>query len=242
LPWIDASVRVDWRENYKMLKLSFPLAVERPKPIYEIPFGFIERPANGEEEPFQNWLDVTGDGANGAAGLTLATDAKYSADVLEGDLRLTVLRSPAYAHHNPDRIEEGEAYRFIDQGEQFFRYRLMPHAGPLEPGDAARIAAQLNQPPAALVESNHPGDLPSSRRGIVIESDQVTASALKRAEKRPGFVIHLHETAGTPVETRIDCPLAGKSWSARFGPQEIKCFFLPDDPDAPATECNLVEE
>ena len=57
---IDVSVMVDWHEQLKMLKLRFPVNVKFMKVTYEIPYGHTERFANGEEEPGQSWVDVSG--------------------------------------------------------------------------------------------------------------------------------------------------------------------------------------
>ena len=43
-----------------MLKISFPVNITDPVATYEIPYGYIERPVNGEEEPGQQWLDIFG--------------------------------------------------------------------------------------------------------------------------------------------------------------------------------------
>jgi len=43
-----------------MLKLRFPVNVKLMKATQEIPMVHIERYANGEEEPFQSWVDVSG--------------------------------------------------------------------------------------------------------------------------------------------------------------------------------------
>ena len=51
---IDVKVTVDWREQFKMLKLVFPINVIFSRQTYEIPYGLIEREHNGEEEPGQS--------------------------------------------------------------------------------------------------------------------------------------------------------------------------------------------
>ena len=49
----------DWHEKYKMLKLAWPMAVDAPEAFYEIPYGVMPRPADGEEEPGLRWTAVT---------------------------------------------------------------------------------------------------------------------------------------------------------------------------------------
>ena len=51
---------MDWHEQFKLLKLRFPLNLEQAAVTYEIPYGSIVRPADGDEQPGQSWLDVSG--------------------------------------------------------------------------------------------------------------------------------------------------------------------------------------
>ena len=41
----------------------------------------------------------------------------------------------------------------MDQGRQRFRVRLVPHAGDWRDAGVVRLAAELNQPPYAMLES-----------------------------------------------------------------------------------------
>ncbi len=60
-------------------------------------------------------------------GLSLLNDGKYSFDVRGGEMSMTVLRSPPYAHHIPKQLVADEEYTFMDQGIQWFSYALLPH-------------------------------------------------------------------------------------------------------------------
>ena len=65
LPRVDIELRADWQElgsrelGAPLLKAAFPLPVENPEASFEIPWGAITRPANGEEVPGQKWIDVS---------------------------------------------------------------------------------------------------------------------------------------------------------------------------------------
>ncbi|HMD80677.1 MAG TPA: glycoside hydrolase family 38 C-terminal domain-containing protein, partial [Anaerolineales bacterium] len=144
---IDVRVMIDWHEQLKMLKLRFPVNVKFMKITYEIPYGHIERFANGEEEPGQSWVDVSGVSQDREIpyGFSLLNDGKCSQDVNVRDIGLTVLRSPAYAHHIPAVLEPDGNYAFIDQGIQRFRYTIFAHSGSWETAGTARRAAELNQ-------------------------------------------------------------------------------------------------
>src|SRR5262249_28992038 len=143
LAQVEVRVTVDWREQFKALLLSFPVDLLFFKATYEIPYGHIERPADGEEEPGQSWLDLSGEarGAGVPYGLSLLNDGKYSFSVRDNDMRMTVLRSPIYAHHDPTEPQPDETYTFIDQGVQHFTYTLLPHAGGWAQAGTVRRAA-----------------------------------------------------------------------------------------------------
>src|SRR5439155_21814098 len=80
--YVDVRVALDWNEQLKRLKRRYPTSVAADRATFEIPYGHVERGANGDEEPAQAWVDVSA----GAAGLSVCTDAKYGHDVRGGDI------------------------------------------------------------------------------------------------------------------------------------------------------------
>ena len=241
---IDVRVVVDWHEQFKLLKLQFPLNIRANHATYEIPYGHIERPANGEEEPGQGWVDVSGISLdNGAVyGLSVLNDAKYSFDVDGNTLSLTVLRSPVYAHHDPFVPNPGEDYEFVDQGTQQFVYSLLPHSGDWRAAETVRRAAELNQPANAVLEPNHPGGTLALRDSyLAVDPDNVIASVVKKSEDDDSIVIRCYETNKTATDATIRLPKWNRTIKTRFGPCEIKTIIVPKDVTAPVSETNLLE-
>lgn len=241
---IDVSVMVDWHEQLKMLKLRFPVNVKFMKITHEIPYGHTERFANGEEEPGQSWVDVSGVSRHREIpyGFSLLNDGKYSLDVNVRDIGLTVLRSPAYAHHIPAVLEPDGHYAYIDQDIQRFRYTLFPHAGSWEVAGTARRAAELNQPPIAMFATFHPeGILPQSDSFLSVEPESVMATVLKQAEDVDGLVLRAFETSGAVARATIRLPKLGRVIEADFGVNEIKTFLIPHEAAEEVTETNLLE-
>jgi alpha-mannosidase len=234
---------VDWREQFKMLKLRFPLNLAQMKAAFEVPYGFIERRTNGEEEPGQSWLDLSGISRDNGDryGFSLLNDGKYSFDVNVRDIGMTVLRSPIYAHHMPVVPTPEQEYAFIDQGIQRFRYILLPHAGGWDEAGTVRLAAELNQRPVALVTTIHDGPLAQRGAFVCTEQDNLVVSALKKAQDNDDVIIRIYETAG--IETDGDIHLAGwnRKIETHFKPCEIKTFRIPQDDKAPIIETNLLE-
>ena len=241
---IDVHVTVDWREQLKMLKLRFPIAVHFMTVTREIAYGHIEHFANGEEAPFQSWIDVSGLSRdnNNQYGFSLLNDSKYSMDVNVRDIGLTVLRSPAYAHHIPAELQPDGHYSFIDQGIQRFRYTMLAHSGSWETAGTVKRAAELNQHPVVLAATFHPdGRLPQSASFIDVQPDNIVVTVLKQAEEGDGIIVRAYETSGEQTQGMIRLPMLDRVIEARFAPSEIKTFFIPHDPEKPVVETNLLE-
>lgn len=241
---VEVRVTVDWHEQQRALKLRFPINVHFHRASAEIPFGSIDRFANGEEEPGQSWVDLSGTArdSNERYGVSILNDGKYSYDVFVRDVGLTVLRSPIYAHHMPVQPEPDTRYRYTDQGEQRFRYALFPHAGGWEEAGTVRRAAELNHAPIALLSSYRPhGRLPQSAAFAVVEPASVVLSALKQAEQGDDVIVRLYETAHIASEATIELPAWSRRFAAHFGPCQIKTFRVPRDPAQPVVEVNLLE-
>ena len=243
LDYIDVHVTVDWHEQFKLLKLTFPLNLNYLKATFEIPYGHIERPTNGEEEPGQSWIDLSGvvRGGDRMYGLSLLNDGKYSFDVWGREMSMTVLRSPIYAHHHPAMPHPEQDYRFIDQGIQRFTYRLLPHTGGWEQAGTIRRAAELNQRPIALIETYHDGFLPQSDSYLVVDQDNIIVSVIKQAEDSDAMVIRCYEASKTATRATIRLPKWNRVIEATFGPCAIKTFLIPRNEALPVVETNLLE-
>jgi len=241
---IEVRVTIDWRERFKMLKLQFPVNLNFLRATYEIPYGFIERPANGEEEPGQSWLDLSGVARGGVDvpyGLSILNDGKYSFDVKGRVMSLTALRSPIYAHHHPTLPEPGEHYEFIDQGIQRFTYTLLPHAGSWEGAGTVRRAAELNQRPVALAETYHAGTLALKGSYASVDQQNIMISVIKQAEDNDDLVIRCYETDKIATRATIHLPVWNRIIEAAFAPCEIKTLRIPRDVALPVAETDLIE-
>ncbi|QSO51573.1 alpha-mannosidase [Alicyclobacillus curvatus] len=240
---IDVHVTVDWHQQFQALKLRFPITVNFSKATYEIPYGHIERAVNGEEEPGQSWIDMTGIPRETGElyGISILNDGKYSFDVLNREMSITVLRSPIYAHHDPFVPQEDEAYTFIDTGIQKFTYSLLPHEGSWQQAGTVQRALELNQPPVAVIETYHAGSLPQADSFVSVDADNVIISVVKQAEDNDDLVIRCYEAHGRQTDTTIRLPRWGREISLEFGPSEIKTIRVPLAIDHEAYETDLLE-
>jgi alpha-mannosidase len=236
--YLEVRATLDWRERHRLLKLRVPTSLDAERATFEVPYGHIERAASGDEEPAQAWVDVSTDGA----GLSVVNDSKYGHDVNGGDIGVTVARSPVYACHEPATLDPDGIYDYLDQGIQELTYRLVPHAGDWRAAGTVRVAAELNQPPFALLESYHGGVLPQRASYAADGGGDVVVTVVKLAEDGDGaLVVRAYESAGRAAHAAIELPLVGRTIEADFGPHEIKTFKVPRDPGAAVAESSLLE-
>lgn len=217
---LEVKAHADWHEKHKMLKLAWSFAVDEPKAYYEIPFGVIERPADGEEEPGLNWTAVCG--TNG--GYAIVNDNTYSSSVRGNTLYQTVLRSPIYGDHGGPRTSESE---FTDQGRIDFSYVLMPVEG--DTVSITREGKLLNKPLTNIIETWHNGGLSDSPySGISVDCDNVMVSALKRREDGTGLIVRLYEIAGKTASVTVDGDVLPTPIKDIITPWSVKTYSLSD--------------
>jgi len=232
---VDVNVTLDWHEQLRLLKLRYPTNINDVRATFEIPYGHLERAPDGREDPAQTWVDISGSGA----GLAVVNDAKSGYDVRGGDIGISAVRSPVWAWHDPRELEPGGDFEYMDQGRQRFRIRLVPHAGDWRAAGVPRLAAELNQPAYALLESFHDGELPSERSFVDDGVGAVLVAVVKLAEEGDGIVLRAVETSGEEATAAITS--FGRTFELAFRPGEIKTALVPRDPEEPVRETNLLE-
>jgi alpha-mannosidase len=224
---LEARVLLDWHEHLKILKFSFPVDVQDPRPTYEIAYGYVVRKAEGEEDPGQRWVDLSGERAGSAYGLAIINDAKYGYSVQGNDLRVSIARGAIYAQHLPRHVDPQGQYLWQDQGEQTFRMLLMPHAGTWQDAEVVRRAEEFTAPVPVLYQGIHGGSRLLAASYLSVDAPNVVVSVVKKAEVCNDIIIRAYETAGRPVRATLDIGLMKRHWSGNFRPLEIKTLRVP---------------
>lgn len=215
--FLRVRVKLNWNEKHKMLKLTFPVSCEMPTSLYEIPFGTVERPCNGEEEAALMWAMV----GDETSGLAILNDCKYSYSAKDNVLSLTAIRSPIYCDHGRVRNEESN---YTDQGVHEFIYAILPATTK----ECARIfqkALAVNTPITVVMENHHTGTLPLTCKGIEVSAQNVVVSAVKRSEDGEGYVVRAYECDGKTTSATI-CVKGLDAIDGQFAPHEVKTFFF----------------
>lgn len=229
---LDVRAYADWHEKYKMLKIFWPMNVNEPKAYYEIPYGVIERPCDGEEEPAINWTAVKGTDR----GFALLNNNTYSSSVKGNVICQTVLRSPIYGDHGSPRTTESE---FTSQGRTDFNYSIMPVEDNWN--SVVKNGKILNKGLTSILDTWHDGCInEKSFSGLTVNKSNVVLSAIKRSEDGKGTVIRMLETDGVKTDFVADGSVLPCSLTAEIEPYAVKTWICYDDTNK-WSECLFTE-
>ncbi|MCK5739222.1 hypothetical protein KAH55_08575, partial [bacterium] len=59
-PRIEISLDLNWQQKQQVMKFCLPVNLTGTSCRTQQPYGQFERLADGEEHPFQRWIDVVG--------------------------------------------------------------------------------------------------------------------------------------------------------------------------------------
>ncbi len=189
---VDISLRIDWHEQQKLLKLAFPLDVLADSAASEIQFGHVFRSTHNNtswdsakfETVAHRWVHVGEPGF----GVVVANDSTYGHDISRVQApdggsftlaRMSLLRGPLFP--DPD----------ADQGAHSFDFSLRPNSGI---PDAVAAGYRLNLPLRELEGVDRTVLAPL----LTVDNPAIVVEAVKLAEDRSGDVIvRLYEAHGT---------------------------------------------
>ncbi len=199
-PYLFVSVRIDWQEEHTLLTYELPTGYTGLTSRFGTPFGSIDRlcssgPVQNEvmwEVPASRWLAVL-DGMH--RGLAVISADSYGCSVHDGIIELSLLRSPCSADEKGIREEE----LFADKAVHTFEFAIGPYYAETKPDHLStpQAADTLFLPPVYTSAEQIPP------RFTVKEAGTLTVSWIKPADTRKGYIIRLHETAGTAGKTVI---------------------------------------
>ena len=224
--YIESKITLNWNEHLKMIKFSFPVNIESPVATYETPYGFKVRATNGDEDPGQRWIDVTGMSRGTTYGLAVINDAKYGYSVHGNDMRISVIRSAVYAHHNPRVLDMNAEHIWQDQGIHTFRMQLVPHKDTWQKSNIARKAEEFLSPAVVIYQGIHGGSLPKAGSFLSVDNENIIVSAIKQSEEGDDLIIRCVETSGTETSATVDFSFLNRKWTGSFKPCEIKSLRL----------------
>jgi alpha-mannosidase len=232
---------VYWNEKDRMLKLSIPTAFAEGGCRGQVAYGVEDFKDRGVELVAQKWIGVYS--ANNQHGLTVINDGTHGFDFAEGELRISLLRSAAYAAHpvgdNIHIVPQDRLEPRIDQGERVFRFWV-------QGGEASQRFSSIDR--EALVKNETPMVLscvPSGtgiklQPGICLDDEVVQATAIKKAEDKNWLILRLFEPTGEQRSTKVTIPGRSLSFEVTLKGFEIKTLTVDLDTDE-VFEVDLLE-
>jgi alpha-mannosidase len=196
IPRVDFETVIDWGEvsddktEAPMLKVSFTPILGDSKATFEIPFGYVERVADGTETPALRWVDLS----DGEYGVSLLNDSKHGFDVKGNTVRMTLVRTSYSPDPKPDqRVHE-------------IRYSVFPHKGGWKEALTFRKGYELNHPLEAIMVKRSPrsnGSEPETASFIQVKPNNVVVSCVKLAEESDDYIIRIYDASGEGAEAEI---------------------------------------
>ena len=128
--YVELRLRVEWREEHKILKMTLPMpsALEASRSD-GIPGGELERPNSGKECPLRDRTllrlcePACAQYSGAETFVGVVCPSVYAIDAAPERVRLTLLRSPLLAHHDPQPAVWARPL-FADRGDHEFRFRF----------------------------------------------------------------------------------------------------------------------
>lgn len=237
---IEIEVRIYWQEKDRLLKLSLPTTFHEAWYVGQTIFGVEELPIDGSETASQKWVALIS--KNQDLALTCINDGIYGSDCLAGEIRLSLLRSPAYAADPvPDRpmIVQDRFTPRHDQGERIFRFWL--NAGPIDERlSLIEKEALLHHERPMILPYFPPGKGHKVKPLLSLSNATITTPAFKKSEQGDDLIIRIFEPTGKSQETILNLPLFGAKKKVRLKPFELKTLrFSPKKKTF--TFCDLLE-
>lgn len=221
---LELRLRLLWNERDSIAKLAFPTRLLRARCYGQGMFAIDEVPTNGSEHVAQCWICLIEE----PWAFSCLTESTYGVDYRSGELRLSLVRSPASAGPSASREDAPvPSDRFtarLDQGEHCFRFWINAGQSQQRLSILEREAQLHMQPPIAHLFFPSGGGSPVAPV-LVLDDPSVVLVALKQAEDGSGaLIIRLWEPTGQARRCNLHCPAFGFSTTIELKPYALATF------------------
>lgn len=202
---IEVTVDCDWQglgngqTGNPWLRVAFDTALNSPTATYEVPFGAITRPANGQEVVGLNWQDLS----DAQAGVAVINDSKSGMSASGSTMRLSLIRSS----YDPDPEP--------NPGVHKWHYAIVPHSGDWRTAGIVKRGQEFNLPMLiSWVPFDARGDQPLELSTVNVSDPNVVTTALKRSEDGNDLVLRFYQARGANSVGSINLlrPIKSASW------------------------------
>ncbi len=237
---LEVEVRVYWNEKDRMLKLAIPTKFRDGFCKGQVAYGVADFKKTNDEMAAQRWIGVTSSDQKHA--LTVINDRTYGFDFKNGEIRLSLLRSPAYAADTGKSWSLDTQDRFIprmDQGERVFHFWINGGRTSERLGVADRESSIKNEMPIALC-CFPSGEGTEPVPALVLSDKMIQVTAAKMGEQKKWVILRLFEPSGKKRETRISIPALSLNFDVSLEGFELKSLAV-DPRSKKVFEVDLIE-
>lgn len=218
--YVDVRYKVNWNEKHYVVKL---INKAESKHLCTVPYGATERGEFKGDYPMGEWIKTSN--------ATYICDSIFAYGMKDGNLGLTVLRSPIYGDYRFGEIDYDVDYDIMEQGITEGNIRILLN------DDIQSESVAFNNPPVVILEANHEGTMPSQYSYIDFNAEHTYITTVKNCEHDNSVIIRMYEHDGK-AETAtlkfgdVDCIVNIK-------PYEIKTLKIEHNS---VKEVNILEE
>lgn len=251
---VTVVTKVNWQEKQAVLKSCWNLNLALNDAVSSTPYQAVRREPGAGEEPGGEWQTLRGDARDDSGqwnpvGWQFINDSCWSYEINAKARRyswgrgqtafaLTLLRSPAYAFHEPNEVQADQHYEWQNQGWHTFRFVISAGA-PRSHVTAAHAAEHLNHPVTVVREHQHPGVLPREKGFLEQQAAGSVLSVLKQAEDGGGFVLRAVDYSENGSDASFRIKSLGVDIKTRLAAGQIRSWRIVD---GSTCEVNLLEQ
>ncbi len=217
---------IDWHEHEQILKFEVPVGLPAPAVFAKVPGAVLQRAADGNEQPYQEWIALEGQRNGATYTLALMNRSLYSCSCKDGLLRTILIRSAPYARHNPNPVEQDGVQAWQDQGRQERVLWLTGGQGKVADLHLDRTVLGLKTPAEYVLDSRHTGTEPRQQSFLEIGPATVEVLAVKQAIDGGATVVRLQERAGRQTAAHLRSRLLRLDHHVPLRPWELKTLLI----------------
>jgi alpha-mannosidase len=237
---LEVELRVHWNEKDRLLKLAVPTPFQGGAYHGQVAYGRDVLAAHDKEVVAQKWVAL--ESRKQDLALTCINNGTYGSDCVDGEMRLTLLRSPAYCGHPiAERaiVQQDRYTPRIDQGERLYRFWFNGGPAPERLTAIDREALAKNEAPMVLsFFPSGAGETPPNAAELSDDALQITA--FKQSEDGEDYILRLFEPTGQDRTAQLSIPVLNTQEEVRLQAFEIKSYRI-NAKNGNMQECDLLE-
>ncbi|NOQ96831.1 MAG: hypothetical protein GQ561_01570 [Calditrichae bacterium] len=225
-PYLEYRLRIHWNEQLKRLKLSIPTIFNQDTPICEIPGGITKCPNDGDEHVHGRWIILKGKSKQSLVGLAVIHNGLHGFDCLEGEIRLSVLRSAAYCHEKGMKLEKYPARKYMDQGIHEIRLLIITGEYQNLLQHISTMADLLNAPPVAYAHLPYGVSNNTGKNLFYWDRPNIRLLACKKSEQGDALILRVQEVSAKKTNTTLFFIVPDIKIQLNFQPLQIKTIRI----------------